>query len=98
MKTQTAFAERAGRLARICGAGEADPDFSLLKAFILDAAMFGRLRGAVVRCAAVAAVHVEQQHGVLVRRILEHSQYLVRRWRLGRIGWRLGRHQGRRRW
>ncbi|MBT6830776.1 MAG: hypothetical protein HOA58_14780 [Rhodospirillaceae bacterium] len=47
MKTQTAFAERAGRLARICGAGPLDQDFPLLKALALDTAMFGRLRNAV---------------------------------------------------
>ena len=47
MKSQTAFADRAGRLARICGAAPLDQDFPLLKALILDKAMFGGLREAV---------------------------------------------------
>jgi|GEM_PF-246284 SAM-dependent methyltransferase len=47
MKSQTAFAQRAGRLARICDAGPLDQDFPLLKALTLDAALFGRLRDAV---------------------------------------------------
>ncbi|MBT4748706.1 MAG: hypothetical protein HOO19_05215, partial [Rhodospirillaceae bacterium] len=47
MKSQTAFAERAGRLARICSGAKLDQDFPLLKALVLDEVMFARLRNAV---------------------------------------------------
>jgi hypothetical protein len=47
MKPPTAFADRAARLARICGAAHLAQDFPLLKSLSLGAAMLTRLRNAV---------------------------------------------------
>mgnify|MGYP004281447191 CR=1 FL=1 len=47
MATDTAFPDRAGRLARICGPAPLDQDFPLLKSLSLDAPLYRRLKAAV---------------------------------------------------
>ncbi|MFP6734638.1 MAG: hypothetical protein VB959_12430 [Rhodospirillales bacterium] len=47
MATDTAFPDRAGRLARICGPAPLDQDFPLLKSLSVDAPLFRRLKAAV---------------------------------------------------